>query len=100
MSKDKKQFLNAIFIKKVWEDKVDAGNNLLSVGIRVEDFITELKKYPRTEKGYVNFTISRQKNDTAKYSMYVDDWKKDGATYNKQTNNDKIGSNNDSELPF
>jgi len=91
--KPPKQYVNAIFVQKKWEDK-STDSVLYSVGIKVEDFIKELKKWPTNDKGMLNLTLVTQKSDKNKMSLFYEEWKGSGKATTTTSTDDS------SDLPF
>ncbi len=70
----KPKYVNAIFLKKNWEDPADPGNILIRVGIKKAEFLKEIQAIQEDPRGFINLTIGRQKQDPSKFSMWQDEW--------------------------
>jgi hypothetical protein len=68
--KQDRKFVNSIFLTKTWGE---GDSILISTGINRDEFIKELKALPANEKGFVNLTIGTQKNDSNKFSMWLNE---------------------------
>lgn len=64
-----KEYVNSIFIKKVYEN---GDNRLYGVGVKKKDFLKQIEALEENEKGFINLTMGTQKNDTDKMSLWVD----------------------------
>lgn len=96
-NKTKPKYINAIFLKKIWEKPEDPSNLLLSVGIKKEQFIKEIQALVADPRGFINLTIGRQKVDTAKYSLWLDEFVRTGVTSSAATS---AQIEPDDSLPF
>ena len=102
-------FLNGFFIT-LKESTSRAGDpySFQRLGIHVDTAIKELQRFKKdsNDKGFVDFTISKQKGNALKYSIQVDRFKpsSEGSAGRQQTVSTPTKSqhlvNNADDLPF
>jgi hypothetical protein len=72
----------------------------INIGIKLDDFKKYINKLKPDDRGFVNFSMGKQKSDPSKYSMWLDTWKPD-ATKGKGSNGAKPADDDDDQgLPF
>lgn len=64
----KREFIKGLFAKKGAEP-------FTNLSIKKSEFLAQIESLKEDEKGFVNLTMAPQKNDPAKYSVWVNDWK-------------------------
>jgi hypothetical protein len=72
-----KDYINNLFVKRVWKDPKDPSKELFSVGVKVKELVAELQKLSTNEQGFANLTMGTRKNDKDKMSVWIDDYKSD-----------------------
>lgn len=103
-----REFVNGIFVTK----REGQYGEFFSLGLKKEDVIANLQALEEDDRGFVNLTMTPQKGDPNKYSVYVNSWKpgdneKKSAptpapkqqTPNKSTSKSKAPASTD-DLPF
>lgn len=85
-----KEFINGLFVKK---GKTEP---FIEIGVKKEDFLKHIQKLEADEKGFFNLTMAPQKNDPAKFSVWLNDWKPTKQEGSKKTN----AQQDDNDLPF
>lgn len=85
----KREFIKGLFAKKGAEP-------FTNLSIKKADFLAQIESLKEDEKGFINLTMAPQKNDPAKYSVWVNDWKPTG----KKPQSTKQESYNENDLPF
>ena len=87
------KFIPGVFAK--------AGKNpaYINIGIRLEEFKKYINELTPDAKGFVNFSMGKQKVDPSKYSMWLDTWKPD-ANRNGSNGTKPADADDDSGLPF
>lgn len=104
---EKKNYVNGIFAKRVW---TDGDRQLFSLGVKKAALIKELQSLKENENGFVNLTMGTQKDNTEKFSVWVDDYIKTNASSSssQKTTNSKPATKQtqsasveaDDDLPF
>lgn len=67
----------------------------INIGIKLADLREYLDTLKPDEKGFVNFSMGKQKKDPSKYSMWLDTWKPDKSKSSSSSSYDPS-----SDLPF
>lgn len=98
-----KNYLNGIFVKK----KTGQYGEFFSIGIKKKEFIEQLQRLQEDGKGFVNLTMTPQRDDASKYSVYEDNWKPTSSANNaaNTASNPRTPATNammadNQELPF
>lgn len=86
---NQREFIKGLFAKKGAEP-------FTNLSIKKADFLAQIESLKEDEKGFINLTMAPQKNDPAKYSVWVNDWKPTG----KKPQAAKQESYNENDLPF
>lgn len=89
-----REFVKGIFVSK--NPKIES---FIDISVKKDEFIAFLDGLEVSEKGYVKFNMAEQKNDTSKYSVWVNDWKPD-ATKSKPKAQPATSEAYDNDLPF
>lgn len=86
---NKREFIKGLFAKKSTEP-------FTNLSIKKSEFLAQIESLKEDEKGFINLTMAPQKNDPAKFSVWVNDWKPTG----KKTATAKQESYEENDLPF
>jgi hypothetical protein len=99
MAQENKNYINGVFLKDRWV-KEDGSSRIIGMGINKEEFIKQLSNLKADGRGMINLTISTQKSDPEKYSLFVDDFKpKNSAPATKNTYPSKPSATKKKEVP-
>lgn len=91
-------YFEGAWIRRVWASE-DKSREILSFGIKVEEFIKQLQKTPPNDNGIVNLTICSQKEDNNKFSLFYEPYNPNkGGTSNKDKS--PSTSSDSDDLPF
>jgi hypothetical protein len=70
-SKSNREFVNGIFVTK----REGPYGEFFSLGLKKEEIIEQIQNLEEDDKGFVNLTMTPQKSNPNKYSVYVNAWK-------------------------
>jgi len=87
------KFIPGVFAK---ESKNPA---FINIGIKLEDFKNYINNLKPDSRGFVNFSMGKQKNDPTKYSMWLDTWKPNSSK-SKNPSPPQQGDMSSDALPF
>lgn len=90
-----KQKVYAPFFGKV--KKFNNGGEIFNIGGKADELIDFINKN-KNSKGYINFDISKQRNDATKLSVSLDTW--EPSTVNRTDYVDITEEDEDLGLPF
>ena len=89
-----KEYINGIFVTK----REGQYGEFFSLGIKKDELIKTLQGMEADDKGFVNLTMTPQKSNASKYSVYVNNWKPEGGSTGE--GGKKVIEDDDNSLPF
>jgi len=72
--KSNKEYINGIFISR----KEGQYGEFFNVGVKKEEFLKSIEAIAEDDRGFINLTMTPQKSDPSRLSVYVNDWKPTG----------------------
>lgn len=68
-----RNFVNGIFVKRVWQDPDDPERELFSIGV-TDEFIESVRALPVNKGGFRNMKMGTQRGDATRMSVWEEDF--------------------------